>query len=141
MTIISLEGIHLHGHIGYYDEEQVIGNEFLIDIHLMVDTKKAAKEDDLFKTINYEMVYHICLAEMRKKDDDKKYPKLIESVAKRLLDRLNDQFEQLEGAKVKIKKLNPPLGGSVAAACIEMSSGMFDLPTSKDLKKIKDLKL
>ena len=135
MTIISLEGIHIHAHHGYYDEEKVVGNDFVIDVDILADTSDATKEDDLFKTVNYEMVYHLCLAEMRKKTS------LIETVAKRIIDRLNDHFEKIEGVRVKIKKLNPPLGGKVTAASVEMVSGMFDLPKKKHLKKIKDLKL
>lgn len=135
MTIIALEGMQFHGAIGFYTEEHVLGNAFEVDIFIAVNTEKATEEDDLFKTVNYEMVYHICLSELRKPT------KLIETVTKRILDRLHKQFEQIDGARVKLKKMNPPLGGEVRCASIEMSSGYFDVPSNKSLKKIKDLKL
>ena len=135
MTIISLEDIRIHAFHGFYDEEQVVGNDYRIDIYLAVNVDGAAKDDDLFATVNYELVYHICLAEMRKTK------KLIETVAKSMVDRLNEQFDKVEGVRVRLRKLNPPLGGSVGSAGIEMSTGVFDLPSADSLKKIQELKL
>ena len=75
MTIISLEDIRIHAFHGFYDEEQVVGNDYRIDVYLAVDADSAAKDDDLFATVNYELVYHICLSEMRKtKNSSKLWP-------------------------------------------------------------------
>lgn len=135
MAIIALEGIQIHAYHGFYEEESLAGSDFLLDIYIATNVDGAASKDDLFATVNYEMVYHICLSEM------KKPKKLIETVAKNILDRLNKQFEKLQGVKVRLKKLNPPLGGLVASASIEISSGVFDLPSNENLKKIQELKL
>ncbi len=135
MTTISLEGIRIHAFHGFYEEERILGNEYVLDVHISADTTKAAQGDDLFSTINYELVYHICTSEM------KKPKKLIETVAKCIIDRLNEQFEQIQGVKVRVKKMNPPLGGRVDAAAVELSSGIFDLPSIDNLKKIQELKL
>ena len=58
-----------------------------------------------------------------------------------MVDRLNEQFDKVKGVKVRLRKLNPPLGGSVGSAGVEMSTGVFDLPSVDNLKKIKELKL
>ena len=127
--------MHFNGAHGFYEEEHQIGNAFEVDVFIATLTDGATNEDDLFQTINYEMVYHICLAELRKPT------KLIETVTKKIIDRLHKQFEQIEGARVKLKKLNPPLGGRVTCAAVEMSTGYFGVPSEKSLKKIQDLKL
>ena len=45
--IIALEGMHFWAKIGYYEEEQIIGNEIHVDVY--VDTKDIALDgnDDL----------------------------------------------------------------------------------------------
>ena len=133
MTTIALEGIRIHAFHGFYEEERVLGNDYVLDIYLAADTTQAATEDDLFSTINYELVYHICTSEM------KKPKKLIETVAKCIIDRLNEQFEQVHGIKVRLKKLNPPLGGLVDSATVEIRTGLFDLPSVENLQKIKEI--
>lgn len=131
MTTIALEGIHVHAYHGFYEEEQIIGNDFVVNIYIDANTSKAAKEDDLFSTVNYEMVYHICLAEM------KKTTKLIETVAHRIVERINEQFDKVGGVKVEIKKLNPPVGGKVDAASVTVTSGIFDVPDMKSMEALK----
>lgn len=131
MTTIALEGIHLHGYHGFYEEEQMVGNDFIIDVYIDANTETAAKEDDLFSTVNYEMVYHICLAEMKKQS------KLIETVAQRIVNRINEQFEKIGGVKVRIRKLNPPVGGKVDSASVTITSGIYDIPDLKGMELLK----
>ena len=131
MTTIALEGIHIHAYHGFYEEEQVIGNDYVLDIFIDANVDEAAKEDDLFATVNYEMVYHICLAEM------KKTTKLIETVAHRIVNRINEQFEKIGGVKVRIKKVNPPVGGKVDSASVTVTSGIFDVPDMKSMELLK----
>ena len=40
---------------GCFDEEQVIGTKFLVDLYLETETKEAELTDDLSKTINYQL--------------------------------------------------------------------------------------
>ena len=131
MTTIALEGIHIHAYHGVYEEEQLIGNDYIIDIFIDANANAAADEDELGATVNYEMVYHICLAEM------KKPAKLIETVAHRIVKRINTQFEKIGGVKVKVKKLNPPVGGKVDFASVEVTSGIYDVPDLKGMEALK----
>lgn len=122
MAIISLEGIRFFGHHGFYPEEETLGREFVLDVRVFADIEAAAEEDELFNSVNYETLYHICQAEFREP------AKLLETVAQRILDRINRQFDNVEGAKVKVRKMNPPLAGPVDEASVEVFSGLFDLP-------------
>lgn len=119
MATIALEGMHFYAYHGFYEEEQIIGNRFLLDVYINANTSGAASMDDLFRTVNYETVYFICQSEM------KKTSQLIETVAQRILNRISQQFEQVQGVKVRLRKLNPPLAGRVESAYIEVSSGRF----------------
>ena len=119
MAVIGLEGMRFNGPHGYYAEEEIIGNDFLVDIYISVSTRRAALEDDLNETVNYETVYLMVQSEM------KKSTQLIETLADRIVFRINDFYEHINGIKLIVRKLNPPLGGQVDAAYIELTTGSF----------------
>ncbi|MGH3656511.1 MAG: dihydroneopterin aldolase [Micromonosporaceae bacterium] len=50
---ISLTGLRVRGHHGVYDFERANGQEFVVDVVLEVDTRRAADSDDLDDTANY----------------------------------------------------------------------------------------
>ncbi len=120
MAIIGLEGIRIHGPHGYYPEEQILGNEFIIDIAVFVNTEKAAEHDDLYKTVNYETLFLLVQAEMRQPTQ------LIETLAQRIVDRVEDHFDHVKGVRLKLRKLSPPLGGRVDLAFIELATGKME---------------
>jgi dihydroneopterin aldolase len=120
MAIIGLEGMYFRAGHGFYEEEHLLGNDFEVDVFLDVDVDMAAHADDLFETVNYELVHHICFAVM------KEPVQLIETIAMQIAERLQSQFAQVHGVRVKVSKLNPPLGHKVARASIELSTGSLE---------------
>ena len=115
MAMIALEGMHFYAYHGFYEEEQVIGNDYVVDVYIETVFTRAAVDDDLYQTINYETVYLICEAVMRKKS------KLLEAVANLIALDIKHQFRNIKELKVRVKKLNPPLGGRVDAAFVEVN--------------------
>jgi 7,8-dihydroneopterin aldolase/epimerase/oxygenase len=111
MAWIALEGMRFHAKIGVHDAEQVLGSEFVIDLYVSVPPT-AGVEDDLSKTINYETIYHLCKLEMSESR------KLIEHALNGIVKRMKHQF-QLQGMRIRVRKLNPPVGGPVAQAWVE----------------------
>ena len=99
---------------GCFKEEQVIGTKFSIDLFLEVDTSNAEKSDKLEDTVNYQAVYQLVNKEMDSKSN------LLEHVGRRILDRISSSFPQIDSAKVKIRKLNPPLGGKMDFVSLEL---------------------
>lgn len=114
MAMIALEGMHFHAFHGFYEEEQILGNDYVVDVYIETVFTKAAAADDLYQTINYETVYLLCEAVMRKNS------KLLEAVAERIVFEIKNQFKGISVLRVKVKKLNPPLGGRVDAAFVEV---------------------
>ncbi|RME99579.1 MAG: dihydroneopterin aldolase [Bacteroidetes bacterium] len=119
MAVVGLEGMRFTAPHGFYAEEKVLKNSFLVDVYLATDTHQAAHLDELNETVNYETVYHMVQAEMKKPTH------LIETLAERIVLRLHDFYETISGVKVIVRKLNPPVGGEVAAAYIEQTTGVF----------------
>lgn len=114
MTTISVEGMEFFAYHGCFREEQIIGTKFKVDLYLAVDTVKAQTSDDLFDTVNYQAVYLVV------KDEMKRRSKLLEHVARRILNRIKKEFPAVEAATIKVKKMNPPLGGQMAFVSVEM---------------------
>lgn len=135
MPKIALEGMRFHALHGFYAEEQIVGNEYMVDVYLETSIQKYDRyaeipEDDLNTTISYETIYHICKLEM------KKPVKLIETLAQRILKRIKAQYKnreelqdddqqyhvELKSIQVRVSKFNPPLGGRVHRAYVEVSA-------------------
>jgi dihydroneopterin aldolase len=114
MSLIAIEGMQFYAHHGYYYEEQKIGAQYVVDVYLRADLSEAAREDALAKTINYENLYTICEEIM----DVRAH--LIETVAQRILDRLGAEFNNLQYAKVRVSKMNPPLKGTVERVYVSL---------------------
>lgn len=133
MAIIALEGIRLHARHGYYPEEEILGTEFIIDVYVEANIKEAADSDELMQTVNYETIYLICQREMKNTSS------LIEKTAQRIADEINDFFPQVWGVKVRLRKMHPPLGGSVHSAFVEIETGSFGWPKLRTLKKLREM--
>lgn len=118
MAIIALEGMRFYAFHGFYEEEQIIGNDYVVDVFINTQITKSAIEDNLAKTINYETIHLICKSVMHKKC------KLLETVAERIAQGIKYQFKGISEMRVRVKKLNPPLGGMVESAWVE-SDGVF----------------
>jgi dihydroneopterin aldolase len=145
MAIIALEGVRFFARHGYYEEEQVLGNTFVLDVIVNADTELAAATDELYEeleeeeieedepaatTVNYELLYFICQLEM------KTPAKLLETVVDRIVDRIV-AFENVTGYLVRLRKLNPPLGGRVDGAWVMVNGGDMDLSYLQLIKKLK----
>ncbi len=107
MGQIAIEGMEVYAYHGCFEEEQLIGTRFSVSIYIKTDTTKAEHSDDLGQTIDYQAVYNIIKEEMAIKS------KLLEHVGRRILDHLFLDFPTAAKARLRIQKLNPPVGGNV----------------------------
>ena len=106
-TIIAVEGMDFYAYHGCFKEETLIGTNFKVDIYLTVDTALAEAKDDMAGTVNYVEVYE------RVKRQVMIPSKLIEHVAARIRDTVLADFPQVCRVKVKVAKLNPPIGEKI----------------------------
>ncbi|MDD2564134.1 MAG: dihydroneopterin aldolase [Salinivirgaceae bacterium] len=108
MGTIELEQMEFFSYHGCYEQEQVVGNYFLVDLKFNTDSNAAIKSDDINDTVSYLTIYELIKDEMKKKS------KLLEHVAGRIIDRLYTEFpEKISDVTIKIRKMNPPLGGKL----------------------------
>lgn len=111
MCQINVEDLRFYSYHGFYEEEQLLGNEYLVSIEVSLPLDSSIN-DDLKNTINYESLYNIAKTEM-------KIPrKLLETVAHAILIQTKAQCHEIFAIKVKISKVNPPFGGDLAKSTI-----------------------
>lgn len=87
---ISLTGLRVFGRHGVYDQERRDGQDFIIDLTMQVDTRRAAATDEVTDTVHYGEVAEQVAAIVGGEPVN-----LLERLAARIADRL------LEGALVR----------------------------------------
>lgn len=116
MGKIIIEEMEFYAFHGHYQEEQIVGNRFLVDLEMDADLSDAADSDNLNDAVNYQQAYQIIKNEMRRTKSN-----LLENIGKRILDALWAEMEGIEKASIRIRKLNPPMGGPIKSVGIKMS--------------------
>jgi len=106
--------MEFHAFHGCLEFEQQLGNTFVVSLRMEINTEQAGKTDNLYDTLNYQVVYDVVKEQMEIPS------KLIEHVGQRILDSVFEKFTQIEELNVKLSKLNPPLGGKVERVTIEL---------------------
>jgi 7,8-dihydroneopterin aldolase/epimerase/oxygenase len=113
MGKIILDGMEFYAYHGHLKEEQIIGTMFTVDLEIEFDTSLAEISDLLHDTVNYQEVYKTVKAVMEQKSH------LLEHVAARIMEAIRSGFPAVTSSKVRISKINPPLGGKVRhVACM-----------------------
>ena len=115
MCLIEIEGMEFYAYHGHYEEEQIVGNRFVLDLKIETMCNNAAKSDDINDAVNYQTAYKIIKNEMKIKSY------LLENIAGRILDALYENFEEVEKITIKVSKMNPPMGGKIKKVSITMS--------------------
>ena len=115
MGIIKLKNIRVYAYHGCLIEEGKIGSDYRVDVKAKADFSKAAETDELNDTVDYEHLNNIVKEEMAIRS------KLLEVVVDRILNRIFKEIPMVQKATVKVAKINPPIGGNVAAVSVEMN--------------------
>ena len=103
--IIELEEMEFFAYHGCYEEEQIKGNKFLVNITVETDVTKPAETDSIDDALNYVEIYKLTEKEMNKTSH------LLENVAARIIDKLFENFDSIIHAEVKVSKLTPRIDG------------------------------
>lgn len=104
---IELENMEFYAFHGHYEEEQVVGNRFRVDLSFEVDGGQAALTDRLETTVSYLDVYQCIREQMEIKSH------LLEHVSRRIAETLRERFPAILSLRLKVSKMAPPLGGQV----------------------------
>ena len=114
-SFIHINNIRLHARHGVLPQEQLTGNDYIINVRVGYDISRAMQTDDVADTLNYAEVYNIIKKEMSTPS------KLIEHVAGRIADRLLDHYDDINSIMLRITKCNPPMGADCDGAGVEIN--------------------
>ena len=118
---IILDGIEVMGRHGCTPEERQHEQLFIVDTELYLDLSRAGKSDDLNDTIDYVQII----------GDIKKIvggtPRnLIEAVAQEIAETLLRKYFRLNGLKVIVNKVDPPIEDSFSGAAVQIVRSRLD---------------
>lgn len=114
MGTIRLKNIKIYAFHGCLVEEGQIGSDYLVNLWVKSNLTKASISDDLNDTVDYVLLQKIVREEMTVRS------KLLEHVAKRIINAILEKVEMVKEVKVTIAKRNPPIGGDVAEVMVKM---------------------
>lgn len=109
---ITLNNLQFYSHIGVYDQERIVGNDFRVDVKVSFPAD-SFKSEDLTSTISYADIYAIVHEEMHIEH------RLIETVCVKIAQKIKDISFSDCSISVKIAKISPPIGGCTGDAEVE----------------------
>lgn len=110
---VALRDVKCYAFHGYYPEEQLTGIYFMVDVE--VTFVHTGDTENLNHTVNYEVLNTILLEEMGNTQ------KMLETVVRRILDRVLETYSFLLTGKVGIRKLSPAMPGDIGHSFVELS--------------------
>lgn len=113
-SFVSLKGVRFHAFHGVGRQERLTGTDFVVDLRVKIYVGKAVGSDNVADTLSYDRLYTIAEEEMRVPSN------LLEHVAGRMARRIAQEWEQAEEIFVAITKENPPMGGQMEGATVEL---------------------
>lgn len=116
-STIAITGIRLHAYHGVYEQEKAVGNDYEVDVFMVVEVGKALASDHLDDTLDYFPVYKRVLAIMQERAH------LIEYLAGRVVNEILAHFPQVETVKVRIGKIHPMAMPHCERTYVEMEGG------------------
>lgn len=112
MLHIALEGIKFYAYHGFYKEEQVIGNHFILDVSVSIPEPE--HPSSLAESVNYEGLYAIAEQVMQVPQA------LLEQVVHDITVAIKQQYPGVQSSVVALRKQSPPFGGDVAFSVVKL---------------------
>lgn len=112
MLTIALEQADFYAYHGFYPEETIIGNHFILDVAVRIPG--TVPVDDLSETVNYQGIYEIAKTIM-----DVPRP-LLEEVVYELTDALKQRYPAIQHSTVTLRKMNPPMGAAIRNSLVSL---------------------
>ena len=106
--------MRFYAHHGCFSQERAIGTHFVVDLSFNTDTTRAEQSDSIADTVSYLDVYQTVKREMQQPSN------LLEHVARRVGEAVLQESPAVTDIKVKVSKMNPPLGGQMHSVSVEL---------------------
>jgi len=115
MECIELKKMLFHAYHGVLKQEQIVGNNYRIDLKLFLDLGKAIGSDNLEDTVNYADIFGIVKEEMAIPSH------LLEHVAGRIARKIHQNYPNISKITLRLAKIHPPVEGEIQEAAVIIS--------------------
>lgn len=112
---ILIKGMKVFGYHGTRPEEQANGQDFIIDVEMLLDLKKAGHTDHMEDTVDCYQIYSMT-KQIAKNNVFRLIERLADNIAREILSK-NDKIEEV---KVRITKPDAPLTGEFESIGAEL---------------------
>lgn len=113
-SYVSLEKVRFHASHGVLPQERVTGGDFIVSVRAGYQLATAMESDGVEDTLDYSRLYEIINKEMQKPSC------LLEHVAGRIGRSIFTELPKVTTLDVSVEKLNPPMGGEMQCAAVEL---------------------
>lgn len=111
---VCLKSLRFKAYHGVLPQERVVGNDYVLDLRIGYPLEQAIQSDGVEDTLNYAEVFSLVREEMKKPSA------LLEHVAGRIADVLQQTFPKITSIDLKLTKVNPPMGADCDGAGVEI---------------------
>lgn len=115
---IVIEGLEIFGNHGVLQEENALGQKFIISVVMQTSVERAGISDDLNCTVNYAQVCDFVNSFVKENTF-----KLIETLAQKLAEQLLMGFPMIKSVEITVKKPWAPIGYPLEYVCVNISRG------------------
>ncbi|KAB7663141.1 dihydroneopterin aldolase [Bacillus sp. B1-b2] len=115
MDKIKLNQMEFYGYHGVFQEENKLGQRFIVDLEVEVDLRMAGETDNLEYSVNYGQLYF----DVKEIVEGVPY-KLIEAVSEKIAQALLSSYERIISVKVSVIKPDPPIPGHYKSVAVEI---------------------
>lgn len=116
-SCIFLKDIEFFAYHGVMEQENIVGNNYTLNLSLNVDISCAMLSDDVHDSVNYADVFAVVKETMNKPS------KLIENVCWRIISDVFSKFTAVDAISLSLEKHNPPMNADIQSAGINIEIG------------------
>lgn len=114
LGIIEIENMEFYAYHGCFEEEAIVGNKFKVDLTIEMNPETPSKTDSITDAVNYQLAYNIVKREIAIRSH------LLEHVGGRIIDSVYAELADVQKVKVKVSKMNPPMGGPIEKVSVTL---------------------
>lgn len=116
MDKLQLRGMRFYGYHGVFAEENRLGQQFIVDLELLIDLQQAALTDELQYALDYSELHEFVRGIVEGPP-----VKLIEALTDQVASRVLEHYTMVNEITVRVTKPHPPFKVEFDGVTIEMN--------------------
>lgn len=119
---ITLKNIKIYAYHGVFEEEQIKGQNFYIDVEMFLSLRAADTSDDLEATVDYSGVFDV-IQDVSKNNKFRLIEKLAGEISREILSR----YKKIREIVVSVRKPEAPMEGEFDWVEVEIKRSQDDI--------------